>query len=83
VSTQRVGEFRDVEAEKHPQPHIGRITFNRPDKRNAVHAHMAADTTLAMDGLEWDDAIKTIVFKGAGTSFSASAFRSREERAGV
>jgi enoyl-CoA hydratase len=73
VTTETLGDFKFIVAEKDPETHIGRITFNRPDKLNAIHAGMSAEINAAIDDLEWDDAIKVIIFSGAGKAFSTGA----------
>jgi enoyl-CoA hydratase len=55
--------------DRDPQKHIGVVTFNRPDKLNAMNQEMQREIADAIDDLEWDDDIKVIIFKGAGRSF--------------
>ena len=45
---------------------IAVITINRPDKRNALNAAVRREITSALDALEADDSVRSIVFTGAG-----------------
>ena len=47
------------------------ITFNRPDKRNALNTKLLEELDDALDVAEEDDAVRVVLFKGAGTAFSA------------
>src|SRR4030042_5387146 len=52
---------------------VAYITFNRPERLNAVSPELARDWLAAMTEAEEDDDVKVIVFKGAGRAFSAGA----------
>src|SRR5438132_14355180 len=69
----KVADYRYIIAEKDPETHISHITFNRPEKLNATNAEMSGEISAALADLEWDDAVKVIIFKGNGTSFSTGA----------
>ncbi len=47
------------------------ITFNRPEKRNALNTQMLEELDDALDVAESDDEVRVVLFKGAGTAFSA------------
>ena len=47
------------------------ITFNRPDKRNALNTKLLEELDDALDSAEEDDDVRVVLFKGAGTAFSA------------
>jgi len=71
-----VGEekYKYVLYEKDDQ--IGRITLNRPEKRNALNMYgttegVMADMIRALTEAEDDDDIKVVILKGAGPSFCA------------
>lgn len=49
---------------------IAKITFNRPDKRNALSAKMICDLLTALDDVEKDRS-RVVVLTGAGTAFCA------------
>lgn len=50
------------------------ITLNRPESRNALDANMISEIDAAFDAAEKDEAIRVIVFQGAGEkSFAAGA----------
>ena len=49
------------------------ITLNRPDKLNAFNAQMLTDLLQAIDQAEADDAVKAIIFTGAGRGYCAGA----------
>lgn len=50
--------------------HIGNITLNRPDKRNAISAAMIAELQTALDEIEKSHA-RVAIITGAGTAFCA------------
>ena len=50
---------------------IAWVTFNRPDKRNAMNPQLHYDMEETLWELETDDSAKVIVLTGAGNSWSA------------
>jgi enoyl-CoA hydratase/carnithine racemase len=52
---------------------IQTITFNRPDRLNALNGQMLVDTIAALDDADADDSVRAIVFTGAGRGFCAGA----------
>ena len=52
---------------------VGYIILNRPEKRNAFNAQLAAELREAFTLAERDDAVKVIVLKANGAVFSAGA----------
>ena len=50
---------------------IATITLNRPDVLNAISTDMRADFTALTETLFFDDAVRVVVFTGAGRAFSA------------
>ncbi len=52
---------------------IGRMRLERPDKRNAISAAMAAEIQDAMARLDADDSVVVIVVEGTDGAFSAGA----------
>ncbi|MBM3139138.1 MAG: hypothetical protein FJZ92_02725 [Chloroflexi bacterium] len=52
---------------------VGRMRLNRPEKRNAISAEMAAQIHDAVVALDADAAVAVIVVEGAGGAFSAGA----------
>jgi 2-(1,2-epoxy-1,2-dihydrophenyl)acetyl-CoA isomerase len=52
---------------------IATITFNRPDRLNALTQHMRVEILDAVQDASADDAIRVVVFKGAGRGFCAGA----------
>lgn len=53
---------------------VATITFNRPDRRNAISYEMWRGLVGIMDELECDDTVRCVVFRGAGgEAFSAGA----------
>lgn len=62
--------------------HIGWLTFNQPEKRNAVSLEMWEAVPTVLAEFEADPAIRAIVLKGAGTrAFVAGADISEFETA--
>lgn len=52
------------------QNQVATITFNRPDKLNAMNDALLRELDAALDVVEKDDNIKVVIFKGAGKAFS-------------
>lgn len=53
---------------------IATITLNRPDKMNAYTRTMGAEIIAAMDDIDADDAVRCVIFTGAGErAFCAGA----------
>ncbi|PST83315.1 methylglutaconyl-CoA hydratase [Pedobacter yulinensis] len=52
---------------------IASITLNRPDKRNALNPDLVSELKDALRAADEDPAVKVIVIKAAGSSFSAGA----------
>lgn len=52
---------------------IGRITLNRPDKRNALNPEMVDGLKQAFDRAAKDDQVKVIVLNAMGEAFCAGA----------
>lgn len=50
---------------------IARITFNRPEKLNAINLQMIDEIVQAVDLAEKDDDVNVVIFRGAGRAFSA------------
>jgi enoyl-CoA hydratase len=46
--------------------HIARITFNKPEKRNAMSLDMWQGLHSALDGLAADDNVRVVILNGAG-----------------
>ncbi len=49
------------------------ITFNRPDRLNALNGPMLLDVIAALDDADADDSVRAIIFTGAGRGFCAGA----------
>lgn len=52
---------------------IGRITLNRPEKKNALNDQLIAELKAALRAAENDQTIRAIVITGAGTDFCSGA----------
>ncbi|MGO4125120.1 enoyl-CoA hydratase-related protein [Inquilinus sp. YAF38] len=52
---------------------IGTVVMDRPDRHNAFDEHVIADLTAGFAKLGADDAVRAVVLRGAGKSFSAGA----------
>lgn len=52
---------------------VATITLNRPDKMNAFTAQMRLDIHRAMDFADNDDAVRAVIFTGAGRAYCAGA----------
>jgi len=54
-----------------PAPLVRRITLNRPEKRNALSNALRSELYAALDAADADDAIRLMIIRGAGSSFSS------------
>lgn len=61
-------EFIEVDV---PRPKVQRITFNRPDKRNAINAGMRNELLAALQAADGDENIHVSIIRGAGPCFSS------------
>ena len=52
---------------------IATITLNRPDKLNALSRAAIAQIIALLDQLDLDDAVRAVIFTGAGRAFCAGA----------
>lgn len=52
---------------------VGTVTMDRPDRHNAFDEHVIADLTAAFEGLGQDEAVRAVVLRATGKSFSAGA----------
>src|SRR6266851_3545700 len=50
---------------------IATITLNRPDRLNAITWHMIENILDALERCRTDDAVRVLVFRGAGRAFSS------------
>jgi enoyl-CoA hydratase/carnithine racemase len=53
--------------------HILTITFNRPDRLNAVDDNMGPEIIGALQSADMDDEIRVVIITGAGNAFCAGA----------
>src|SRR5262249_13592680 len=51
--------------------HVATITFDRPERRNAVSMEMLAALEVALDAADRDDGGRAVVLTGAGNAFCA------------
>ncbi|HEU4430287.1 MAG TPA: enoyl-CoA hydratase-related protein, partial [Myxococcota bacterium] len=52
---------------------IQTITFNRPERLNALNQQMLVDTLAALDEADADDDVRAVIVTGAGRGFCAGA----------
>ncbi|MGQ9368309.1 p-hydroxycinnamoyl CoA hydratase/lyase [Azospirillum sp. ST 5-10] len=50
---------------------VATVTFNRPEKRNAMSPQLHADAVAVLERLRWDPEVNVVVFTGAGSAFCA------------
>ena len=64
--------FSSLSIEKDPaRPRIARLRLNRPDRLNAIDAHMPGEIRAAVEWAEADDEVHVIVVEGEGRAFCA------------
>lgn len=62
----------DLETIKYEKSNgIGKITFNRPERMNAVTPQLCSDLKQILDMIEVDDEVRCVILTGAGRAFSA------------
>lgn len=61
-----------------PAPQVRRLTLNRPEKRNALSNRLRGELFEALEAADRDEAVRTVILRGAGTCFSAGYDLSRE-----
>ena len=64
-------DFQDIVYEA--SDGIATITLNRPDKMNAFTGRMMHEIIAALDMTDADDAVKAVIFTGAGRAYCAGA----------
>jgi isohexenylglutaconyl-CoA hydratase len=57
--------------ELHREDWVLHLTFNRPERKNALNADMVGEITAVMDAVHDDRSLRAIVLRGAGGNFSA------------
>src|SRR6202042_794834 len=50
---------------------VGILTFNRPDKRNAMSPQLHRDMAEALEEIRYDPTVRVLVLTGAGPAFCA------------
>jgi enoyl-CoA hydratase/carnithine racemase len=63
-------EYNQVIVEK-IEPHVAKITLNRPESLNTFSSQMAVELVDALNELDADKDIRVILLKGAGKAFCA------------
>ncbi len=56
-----------------PEPHVGLVRLNRPEKLNALSTRMLDELVQALDGFEADTEIRVVVLTGNDRAFAAGA----------
>jgi enoyl-CoA hydratase len=65
-------ELKTTKVLAHVEDGIGWLTFNNPERRNAISLEMWAGMGDALDAFQQDDAVRVVVMKGAGGKAFAS-----------
>lgn len=65
-----IGEFRGFEVGLR-DPGIALVTFNQPDRLNAMTQGLKRDVVETLLQAQMDDAVRVVVFTGSGRAFSA------------
>ena len=66
-------EFADGKILAEIKDGVGRITFNQPEKRNAMSVTMWGGMGAALDLFEKDETVRCVVLTGAGDRLSSPA----------
>ncbi len=66
ISTTTETSYADGKILKHAADGVGVITFNNPDKRNAMSLEMWERFGEALTSLRDDDAVRVVILRGAG-----------------
>ena len=74
--------YRTLLVAASPDGAIGRITLNRPDKRNPIGPDVCGELVHAFAALRDDPAIRVIILTGAGAMFSSGGDLSAMQRGG-
>jgi enoyl-CoA hydratase len=56
-----------------PEPGVGIVTLNRPDRLNAINPEMVADFEALFAALAEDETIRVLILTGAGRGFCSGA----------
>jgi len=76
------GEFRGFEV-RLQDPGVAVITFNQPDRLNGMTQSLKRDLVETLLQAQMDDAVRVVVFTGAGKAFSAGDDISGKPRDGA
>lgn len=70
--TSRVISLKTDKLQAHVEGGIGWLTFNNPERRNAISLEMWAGLGDVLEAFQHDDAVRVVVLKGAGGKAFAS-----------
>ena len=59
--------------------HVAILTFNRPEKLNAMNLQMKKESHRALNELEADDDVRVVIMTGAGRAFSSGHDQGEDE----
>ena len=63
--------YQHIRLEKDPESHIGKLTLDRPDKRNALNDQTMDELGDALEDVEADDSVRVLIITGEGRGFCA------------
>ncbi|PKB78079.1 MAG: hypothetical protein BZY88_20015 [SAR202 cluster bacterium Io17-Chloro-G9] len=63
--------YQHIRLEKGLETHIGKITLDRPDKRNALNDQTMDELGEALEDVEADDEVRVLIVTGEGRGFCA------------
>jgi enoyl-CoA hydratase/carnithine racemase len=70
-SWQSIKEWPELILERLDDSGVARITFNRPEKRNALNGELVAAFFASLDIIREDRELKTVITRGAGKAYSS------------
>lgn len=63
--------YSTIKIDRDVSPGVTVLTFNRPERRNAMSPQLHMDMTAALEELWYDDATRVLVLTGSGPAFCA------------
>lgn len=69
-----IGDFQDIQYEKEPETGIVTITFNRPERKNALSLVTFLELAQALEVMRDDPEARALILTGRGEAFSSGGY---------